>query len=148
MLLDFRDPTRAAREARPDDYQIGKFPFPFEEVFEEDPLVEDVFIKIFPYPSVREYMFYCLAYALDGSRPNESYTWLLGPGSNGKSIVNTIIGALFGEEHTGVFEPSLIQGKDISQGSIDPDRIALVHKRVAICAETICGLPLNEGSFK
>lgn len=147
-LLDTRDtrpPSEQVRDATPEDYQVGIFPFPYVDDFETDPRVEEVFSSIFPNTEIKRFMLYLIALGLDGTPGDKFYAWLYGGGANGKSILTNTIHHLFGDL-AGLYSPSSIHGR--WDRVRDNGLLNLVGKRVAIRAHGDVSRRLNDDLLK
>ncbi len=137
-------------------YQMGHMaapvldPLPYVPYNPADPNsieMEDFFVKVFPRPDLRLFMWRLLASHL--RRKNEEqcfYIWT-GVGGNGKSILNTLMRMVMGDYSTPL-KTTAITRKKADSGSANPDLVVLENKSYIYLQEPDEGETLNTSIIK
>lgn len=159
-VVDFK--TKTFRAGSPDDYitkcthtnyfeDIGKY------MREETDLDENIVTivkeiteymqQLYPIPELCEYMWCHLASCLIGENINQTCSFYIGSGSNGKSSIVELMSYAFGD-YKGVLPISMVTEKRSSVGGTTSELIALKGVRYAVMQESSKGMKLNEGILK
>ncbi|KAI9334201.1 hypothetical protein DFJ73DRAFT_764177 [Zopfochytrium polystomum] len=109
--------------------------------------VWNVLKQILPNERVRDYMLQQMSYALDGKKPNTIFMILTGSGSNGKSILLTLM-----EMTVGIFadkgQVTLMTRKRGDPNQASPELVKYRTKRFVFLSEPEDGEKLNIGLLK
>ncbi len=138
------------REGRPDDYvtlstRINKIEF--SEEHEQWPELSKFIYTIFPNEEKREYFMTFLATCLQGLNAEEKFRVWTGTGSNGKSKLEELFTASFGE-YTIKFPITLLTGKRAASNACSPELVKAKGKRIGYFVEPSEGEKINAGLMK
>jgi len=103
--------------------------------------------QLFPIKELRDYMWDHLASCLIGTNTEQTFNIYTGSGSNGKSILVTLMGLCLGE-YKATVPITLITQKRNSIGSTSSEVIQLMGTRYAVMQEPSKGDSINEGIMK
>ena len=103
--------------------------------------------EILPVESVREYVWQYLAASLIGVNQSQTFTILTGSGGNGKSILQDLIVAAFGDYYS-VMDVALLTQRRQASGQASPHVANLKGKRIVLANEPQKGDVLNDGIMK
>ena len=149
-VIDFK--TKTFRKGYPEDYiskstNIDYLPIQVNRhssVIEE---INDFMGKLFPNEELKKYMWEHLASVLIGTSSNQTFNMYIGGGSNGKSVLITLMELILGE-YKGDVPLSLITDKRTRIGGLAPEMVALKGIRYAVMQEPQKGDKINEGVMK
>ena len=160
-VVDFKSKT--FRDGTPDDYitkcthtsyfeDIGKYMNPSSEELDQDIItivkeIKEYMEQLYPIPELCEYMWCHLASCLIGENINQTCSFYIGSGSNGKSSIVELMSYAFGD-YKGVLPISMVTEKRSSVGGTTSELIALKGVRYAVMQESSKGMKLNEGILK
>ncbi|MBN2490539.1 MAG: hypothetical protein JXQ29_06800 [Planctomycetes bacterium] len=101
--------------------------------------------RVLPDPDVRDYIQRLLGYAASGAVREHVLPILVGPGSNGKSVLAETLAYVLGD-YCAPAPPDLLIAR---QGERHPAELAFLHgRRLVIASESPEGAPLNESLVK
>ena len=159
-VVDFK--TKTFRAGSPDDYitkcthtnyfeDIGKY-MGSETDLDENIVtivkeITEYMEQLYPIPELCEYMWCHLASCLIGENINQTCSFYIGSGSNGKSSIVELMSYAFGD-YKGVLPISMVTEKRSSVGGTTSELIALKGVRYAVMQESSKGMKLNEGILK
>lgn len=103
--------------------------------------------KLFPIEEVNRYMWDHLASCLIGTNVNQTFNIYHGSGSNGKSMLATLMSLTLGE-YKGTVPITLVTEKRNSIGGTSSEVAQLKGVRYAVMQEPSKGVKLNEGVMK
>ena len=103
--------------------------------------------QLYPIPNLNEYMWCHLASCLVGENINQTCSFYIGSGSNGKSSIVELMSYAFGE-YKGVLPISIVTEKRAGIGGTTSELIALKGVRYAVMQESSKGMKINEGVLK
>jgi len=103
--------------------------------------------QLYPIPNLNEYMWSHLASCLVGENINQTCSFYIGSGSNGKSSIVELMSYAFGE-YKGVLPISIVTEKRAGIGGTTSELIALKGVRYAVMQESSKGMKINEGVLK
>lgn len=110
--------------------------------------LHDFMNKLFPIPSLKDYMWEHLASTLIGaSVKNQTFNMYIGAGQNGKSVLTELMKNTLGD-YKGDVPLSLVTDKRTKIGGLAPEIVALKGVRYAVMQEPQKGDKLNEGIMK
>lgn len=159
-VIDFN--TKTFRAGMPEDYitkcthtnyfeDIGRY---MESGDDLDPdiliivkEIQEYMKQLYPIPELCEYMWCHLASCLIGENINQTCSFYIGSGSNGKSSIVELMSYAFGD-YKGVLPISMVTEKRSSVGGTTSELIALKGVRYAVMQESSKGMKLNEGILK
>ena len=156
---DMSDMRVLFRKGRPDDnisFQMGRMdpdmdPIPYIEYDPKDPdqilLMELVFKPIYPDEELREYVLTLLASCLEGRNKEQKFWINTGGGSNGKSMIQTLMEYTFGDYQTSL-QTTVLTRKRPESGAANPDMITTKCKRYIYMGEPDAGEKLNTSRMK
>ncbi len=138
------------REGRPDDYitlstRVDKIEF--SEEHEQWPELSKFIYTIFPNEEKREYFMTFLATCLQGLNAEEKFRVWTGSGSNGKSKLEELFTAGFGD-YTIKFPITLLTGKRAASNACSPELVKAKGKRIGYFVEPSEGERVNAGLMK
>ena len=138
------------REGRPDDYitlstRVDKIEF--SEEHEEWPELSKFIFTIFPNEEKREYFMTFLSTCLQGLNAEEKFRIWTGSGSNGKSKLEELFTAGFGD-YTIKFPITLLTGKRAASNQCTPELVKAKGKRIGYFVEPSEGERVNAGLMK
>ena len=149
-IIDFK--TREFRKGQPEDNismctnidYIKLNPTIHKPIMDE---IHDFMNKLFPDKSLCAYMWDHLASTLIGITPNQTFNMYIGIGSNGKSVLVTLMKLILGD-YFGEVPPTLITEKRGKIGGCSPELALLKGKRYAVMQEPEKDEVINEGIMK
>jgi P4 family phage/plasmid primase-like protien len=149
-VIDFK--TKTFRKGYPEDYiskstnidYIPLHPTRHLTIVNE---IQDFMNKLFPVEELKNYMWEHLASVLIGTSSNQTFNMYIGGGSNGKSVLITLMELILGE-YKGDVPLSLITDKRTRIGGLAPEMVALKGLRYAVMQEPQKGDKINEGVMK
>jgi len=148
-VVDFKN--KVFREGCPQDYitKTTGIPYlPYSSVDAETKKDVTVFMeKLFPDKSLNKYMWDHLASCLIGTNKNQTFNVYHGSGSNGKSLLVSLMGATIGEYKCTV-PITLVTEKRVGVGGTSSEIIQMKGARYAVMQEPSKGVKLNEGMMK
>jgi P4 family phage/plasmid primase-like protien len=103
--------------------------------------------QLYPAPGLCEYMWSHLASCLIGENINQTCSFYIGSGSNGKSCIVELMSYAFGD-YKGVLPISMVTEKRAGIGGTTSELIALKGVRYAVMQESSKGMRINEGILK
>jgi phage/plasmid-associated DNA primase len=149
-VVDFE--RKLFRKGYPDDYvskstQIDYIPH--DPVKHKDQIAEihDFMQKLFPVAELREYMWQHLASGMIGTAINQTLTFYLGVGSNGKSVLVEFMSKVLGDYKYDA-PISLIASQRPKIGGLSPEVVALKGVRYSVIAEPEKNERIQEGAMK
>ena len=155
---DMSDMRVLFRKGRPDDnisFQMGRMdpdldPIPYEEYNPTDPeqiALMGFFKLIYPDDDLREYVLTLLASCLEGRNKEQKFWINTGGGSNGKSMIQTLMEYTFGDYQTSL-QTTVLTRKRPESGAANPDMITTKCKRYIYMGEPDPGEKLNTSRMK
>ena len=149
-VIDFKD--KVFRRGRPEDYltkctnidYVPIHPTKHAKVVSE---IETFMLQLFPIPELHKYMWDHLASTLIGTSANQTFNTYIGVGSNGKSMLTSLMELALGE-YKGDVPTSLITDRRTKIGGLAPEIVALKGIRYAVMQEPSKGDRINEGVMK
>jgi P4 family phage/plasmid primase-like protien len=103
--------------------------------------------KLFPVKQLHDYMWEHLASTLIGTSVNQTFNMYIGIGSNGKSVLISLMEKILGE-YKGDVPLSLVTDRRTKIGGLAPEMVALKGIRYAVMQEPKKGDTINEGVMK
>jgi hypothetical protein len=141
--------TKEFRAGRPDDYitkSVG-YDFPTEaSQYKSD--VEDFLKKVYPNENIRNYNLQMLANCITGSKFEDVVLTHTGRGQNGKSILQQLIKATFGEYFYEISSSYLTKQNKMEPGNPAPLYTYLNGIRIATANEPADGQKMNDSLIK
>ena len=149
-VVDFK--TKNFRKGYPEDYiskstKIDYIPIDRKRDAIKMTEIQDFMKKLFPVKELNIYMWEHLASVLVGTSINQTFHMYIGGGSNGKSVLMTLMEKTIGE-YKGDVPLSLITDKRTRIGGLAPELVALKGIRYAVMQEPQKGDKINEGVMK
>lgn len=149
-VVDFKAHT--FRPGRPEDYitMTTNISYLMPRVEKHGTIMSQIreFMRqLFPLPELEEYMWEHLASILIGTAINQTFNMYIGVGSNGKSVLITLMEKVLGEYKADV-PLSMLTDKRAKVGGVSPEVIGLKGKRYAVVQESSKGDRMNEGVMK
>ena len=149
-VYDFKE--RDFRRGRPDDNismctnieYIQLKPLEHQSIVDE---IHDFMNKLFPEKPLCEYMWDHLASTLLGTCTNQTFNMYIGVGSNGKSVLVSLMELILGD-YKGDVPLTLVTEKRGKVGGLAPEIVQLKGKRFAVMQEPSKGDKINEGIMK
>ena len=148
-VVDFK--TKEFRKGLPEDYismttKINYFPVlpQHKSVVDE---INQFMQELFPEPELCQYMWDHLASTLIGTSPSQTFNMYIGEGSNGKSVLVSLMELVLGE-YKGVLPLSAVIDQRGRVGGVTPELVQLKGKRLAVMQEPRKGDVMNEGTMK
>ena len=140
------------RDGKPEDYISMTTGI---EYIKNDPIEDAESIKevkkfmkeLFPIPELEKYMWEHLASALIGTSSNQTFNNYIGEGSNGKSVLTSLMGMILGS-YKGDLPHTAITQQRTKVGGLSPEIVALKGKRYVVMQEPSKGDSINEGIMK
>ena len=141
------------RTGKPDDYLSISTGIDYikndlvkdKEVIEE---VQTFMSQLFPIPELKKYMWQHLASTLIGVAKDQTFNNYIGGGSNGKSVLTSLMGMILGGYKYDL-PPSAITSRERTKvGGLAPEIVGLKGKRYVVMGETSKGDVINEGIMK
>uniref|UniRef100_A0A6C0HRY7 SF3 helicase domain-containing protein n=1 Tax=viral metagenome TaxID=1070528 RepID=A0A6C0HRY7_9ZZZZ len=109
--------------------------------------INEYMSQLYPIPELCDYMWAHLASCLIGENINQTCSFYVGSGSNGKSSIVELMSYAFGD-YKGVLPISIVTEKRVGVGGTNSELIALKGVRYAVMQESSKGMKLNEGILK
>lgn len=109
--------------------------------------IEDFFEKVFPIETERKYIWDFMASCLFGTTTNQSFTYFLGIGSNGKSMHMDLMSKTLGQ-YTGSIPAIIVTSKRSASGACTPDLVKLKGIRFAVIQEPEDNAAFNAALIK
>lgn len=109
--------------------------------------IQEFMRQLFPIQEMYDYMWEHLASVLIGTSINQTFHMYIGGGSNGKSVLMTLMEKTIGD-YKGDVPLSLITDKRTRIGGLAPELVALKGIRYAVMQEPQKGDKINEGVMK
>jgi P4 family phage/plasmid primase-like protien len=103
--------------------------------------------QLFPIPELEKYMWQHLASSLIGTSANQTFNNYIGEGSNGKSVLTSLMGMILGD-YKGDLPHTAITQQRTKVGGLAPEIVALRGKRYVVMQEPSKGDTINEGIMK
>ena len=149
-VVDFRQ--KCFRDGCPSDYITLSTGIDFREFDpSEDKDISDAILtfmeKLFPDPEINRYMWDHLASILVGTNLNQTFNFYLGVGSNGKSVLTTLIEKMLGE-YSKIVPLAAVTDKRPGMGGLSPEMADLKGARFGLLMEPSKDMVLNEGQMK
>lgn len=149
-VVDFK--TQTFRKGQPEDY-VSKCTnidyIPIDPAIHRSTMDEiEVFMhQLFPVPELYKYMWEHLASTMVGTSGNQTFNMYIGVGSNGKSVLVSLMERVLGE-YKGDVPLSLITDRRTRIGGLAPELVALKGIRYAVMQEPSKDDAINEGVMK
>jgi P4 family phage/plasmid primase-like protien len=147
-VIDFT--TRTFRVGNPQDYITKSTGIDYVPYDENNPMNYDIISfmeKLFPIPSLNEYMWQHLSSCLIGANLNQTFNIYRGSGSNGKSILTDLMSQCLGELK-GTVPITLVSEKRNNIGGTSSEIMQLKGIRYAVMQEPSKDCKINEGVMK
>ena len=147
-VIDFT--TRTFRVGNPQDYITKSTGIDYIPYDINNPMNEEIISfmeKLFPIPSLNEYMWQHLSSCLIGANLNQTFNIYRGSGSNGKSILTDLMSQCFGELK-GTVPITLVSEKRNNIGGTSSEIMQLKGIRYAVMQEPSKDCKINEGVMK
>jgi P4 family phage/plasmid primase-like protien len=126
-------------------------PIPYIEWSKIDPMerreLEAFFERIYPEPVLRRYVLTLLSSCLEGTNREQRFYVNQGRGSNGKSMIQTLMRYTFGDYQTSLQTTALTRKRPES-GAANPDMIVTKCRRYIYMGEPDQGEKLNTSRMK
>ena len=103
--------------------------------------------QLFPIPELEKYMWEHLASALIGTSANQTFNNYIGEGSNGKSVLTSLMAMILGD-YSGELSGAAITQERTKIGGLAPEIVGLRGKRYVVIQETNKKEAINEGIMK
>jgi P4 family phage/plasmid primase-like protien len=103
--------------------------------------------ELFPEQELRDYMWDHLASSLIGTSVTQTFNMYIGEGSNGKSVLVSLMEQVLGE-YKGVLPLAAVIDQRGRVGGLTPELVNLKGKRLAVMQEPRKGDVMNEGMMK
>jgi len=127
------------RDGLPDDnisFQMGRCNpdldpihyFAYDPESPEQKFIAEFFRKIYPDSVLREYVITLLSSCLEGANKEQKFYVMQGPGSNGKSMIENLMEATFGDYGTSM-STTVFTRKKPDSGSANPDIVTVKCRR-------------------
>jgi P4 family phage/plasmid primase-like protien len=151
-------PSVVFREGRPDDYVsflMGRSEpdfdaveyIPYDVNSQDQKDIMAFFERIYPDPILRRYVLTLLASCLEGQNREQRFYVNQGRGSNGKSMIQTLMRYTFGDYQTSLQTTALTRKRPES-GAANPDMIVTKCKRYIYMGEPDQNEKLNTARMK
>lgn len=148
-VVDFK--KKIFRDGYPHDYITNSTGIPYipYNSLENDKVnqINNILEQIFPVPELYRYMKDHLASSLIGVNKNQTFNIYRGSGSNGKSIIATLMTKALGD-YSQIVPATLVTEKRSKIGGVSPEVIMLKGVRYAVIQEISKDQQLNEGIMK
>jgi len=149
-VVDFKN--KCFREGYPQDYitkTTGVEYVPVDNVSDAKKINEITsFMKqLFPIEDLNNYMWNHLAASMIGTNVNQTFNIYRGSGSNGKSKLIALMGAVLGD-YCGTVGINVLTSKRVDTGATSSEIVALKGVRYGVASEPEKGMTLNEGVMK
>ena len=149
-VVDFKN--KYFREGYPQDYitkTTGVEYVPVDNVSDSKKINEITsFMKqLFPIEDLNNYMWNHLAASMIGTNVNQTFNIYRGSGSNGKSKLIALMGAVLGD-YCGTVGINVLTSKRVDTGATSSEIVALKGVRYGVASEPEKGMTLNEGVMK
>lgn len=133
--------TEGAYDAIPFEVYHPAHPSPYHKA------IQEFFRKIYPDEVLREYVLTLLASCLEGNNAEQKFYVMQGEGSNGKSMIETLMEKTFGDYGTSVSTTTFTRKKP-DAGSANADIITVKGRRYLHCGEPDDGEKINTAIMK
>jgi len=147
-VFDFKEGI--FRPGKPDDY-ISKCTG-IEYHAKISPIIRneiEIFMRqLFPVDQLYEYMWDHLSSTLIGRSSNQTFNNYVGIGSNGKSVLVTLMSMVLGQYKEDLPLSAMTSSKRVSVGGLAPEIVALKGTRYVVLEEPSKGEKLNDGILK
>jgi len=151
-VVDFKN--KIFRDGYPQDYITKTTGIRYEIFDEKDKKQQELsreiislMEKLFPIHSLNQYMWDHLSSSLIGINRNQTFNIYRGSGSNGKSMLTSLMSLSFGE-YKGVVPIGLVTEKRVNIGGTSSEIIQLKGIRYAVMQEPSKATKMNEGIMK
>jgi P4 family phage/plasmid primase-like protien len=151
-VVDFKN--KIFRDGYPQDYITKTTGIRYEIFDEKDTKQQELsreiislMEKLFPIHSLNQYMWDHLSSSLIGINRNQTFNIYRGSGSNGKSMLTSLMSLSFGE-YKGVVPIGLVTEKRVNIGGTSSEIIQLKGIRYAVMQEPSKATKMNEGIMK
>jgi P4 family phage/plasmid primase-like protien len=149
-IWDFKDGI--FRDGKPDDFISLSTGIDYIKIDAKKDETEIREIKLFmqqlfPIPELEKYMWQHLASSLIGTSANQTFNNYIGEGSNGKSVLTSLMGMILGD-YKGDLPHTAITQQRTKVGGLAPEIVALRGKRYVVMQEPSKGDAINEGIMK
>jgi P4 family phage/plasmid primase-like protien len=116
-VFDFK--TNTTRNIKPTDYIMTNcgYDYPEYEDDEKNKILEEFFKQIYPNEEVMEYVLDILTTMLWGNRTSQSFNIFCGNGSNGKSLLMSVLEKILGEYYMTINAETLTKPKQSSNST-------------------------------
>lgn len=109
--------------------------------------VENYFCQLLPDKEIRTYFLHVLSSAFHGATTANKFFILTGRGSNGKSVLCTLIKNVF-SDYFGTLPGNFLTEKESHTNNASPALMEIQGKRIIVHQEIQAGEPLNEARLK
>ena len=149
-VIDFKE--KVFRRGHPEDYltkctNIDYVPLDTKKHQKAMDEIELFMNQLFPIPDLHKYMWDHLASILIGTSANQTFNMYIGVGSNGKSMLTSLMELILGD-YKGDVPLALITDRRTKIGGLAPEIVALKGVRYAVIHEPSKGDRINEGVMK
>jgi P4 family phage/plasmid primase-like protien len=149
-VIDFKE--KVFRRGHPEDYltkctnidYISIHPTRHGKIMDE---IELFMHQLFPIPELHQYMWDHLSSTLIGTSANQTFNMYIGVGSNGKSMLTSLMELILGD-YKGDVPLALITDRRTKIGGLAPEIVNLKGVRYAVIHEPSKGDRINEGVMK
>jgi phage/plasmid-associated DNA primase len=138
------------RAGRPEDFVSKTTNIDFQLFDDSDPLLKEVrtfFVKVFPRPDVREYMYYYCGSILRGGNYNKTFSVFSGKGDNAKSVFVELLEKTLGTYMTKLPVTFLTQ-KRVGSSAATPETARLKGVKFVALEEPSENEMINSGTLK
>ncbi len=149
-VIDMRE--KVFRKGTPDDYlsKCTRYDYVPLNTTLHQPIIDEIntfMHQILPVPELYEYVWDHLASALLGTAGSQKFHMLIGAGSNGKSVLMTLMDKVLGDYFATV-SLSIITGQRAKVGGTSPELVVLKGVRYAVIQEPNTNERINVGIMK
>jgi P4 family phage/plasmid primase-like protien len=149
-VWDFKDGL--FRDGKPDDFISLSTGIDYVKIDhkKDEPEIQEMKLfmqQLFPIPELEKYMWQHLASSLIGTSANQTFNNYIGEGSNGKSVLTSLMGMILGD-YKGDLPHTAITQQRTKVGGLAPEIVALRGKRYVVMQEPSKGDAINEGIMK
>lgn len=149
-VIDFKE--KVFRRGYPEDHisKTTKIDYRLVDYSRDKKVVDEIkdfMNKLFPVKELNNYMWEHLASTLIGTSVNQTFNMYIGIGSNGKSVLISLMEMILGE-YKGDVPLSLVTDRRTKIGGLSPEMVALKGIRYAVMQEPEKGDRMNEGVMK
>jgi P4 family phage/plasmid primase-like protien len=140
------------RDGRPDDFislttRIDYIKIDHKKDEKEIQEMKLFMQQLFPIPELERYMWEHLASTLIGTSANQTFNNYIGEGSNGKSVLTSLMSMILGD-YSGELSGAAITQERTKIGGLAPEIVGLRGKRYVVIQETNKKEAINEGIMK